>query len=193
MYEEALKDGKTKIPHVKFVLLGETRHGKTSLLRLLEGEEFEPDSSSTVGIDCDLVSTKTFDGMDEGSWKKHDGLSYPEAVAGIVVKKLPQSDTPAIRQRSHPGDLTKEYAKRQIAKLFPPPSFTRWTSSTAFACTGTSSWCTCFRGGQHPGTAQVPTTFLPASRQIESDGPGLTTAAWGGQGTPTPPTPAAEA
>ena len=65
MYEEALKDGKTKIPHVKFVLLGETRHGKTSLLRLLEGEEFDPDSSSTDGIDCDLVSNKTVDGMDE--------------------------------------------------------------------------------------------------------------------------------
>ena len=123
MYEEALKDGKTKIPHVKFVLLGETRHGKTSLLRLLEGEEFDPDSSSTDGIDCDLVSSKTIDGMDEGSWKKHDSLSYPEAVAGIVVRKLPQSDTPAIRQRSHPGDLTKEYAEQQIAKLFhPPPS-----------------------------------------------------------------------
>ena len=61
MYEEALKDGKTKMPHVKFVLLGETRHGKTSLLRLLEGEEFDPDSSSTDGIDCDLVSSKTVD------------------------------------------------------------------------------------------------------------------------------------
>ena len=83
VYEEALKDGKTKIPHVKFVLLGEARHGKTSLLRLLEGEEFDPNSSSTDGIDCDLVSSKTLDGMDKGSWKKHDSLSYPEAVASM--------------------------------------------------------------------------------------------------------------
>ena len=154
MYEEALKDGKTKIPHVKFVLLGETRHGKTSLLRLLEGEEFEPNSSSTVGIDCDLVSTKTFNGMDEGSWKKHDSLSYPEAVAGIVVKKLPQSDTPAIRQRNHPGDLTKEYAERQIAKLFhPPPSVVP-------------------HGGHPPQhlPAQAPPRGVPVSRVASAQG-----------------------
>ena len=154
MYEEALKDGKTKIPHVKFVLLGETRHGKTSLLRLLEGEEFDPDSSSTDGIDCDLVSSKTLDGMDEGSWKKHDSLSYPEAVAGIVVSKLPQSDTPAIRQRSHPGDLTKEYAEQQIAKLFrPPPSVVP-------------------HGGHPPQhlPAQAPPRGVPVSRVASAQG-----------------------
>ena len=154
MYEEALKDGKTKIPHVKFVLLGETRHGKTSLLRLLEGEEFEPDSSSTDGIDCDLVSSKTLDGMDEGSWKKHDSLSYPEAVADIVVKKLPQSDKPAIKQRSHPSDLTKEYAKRQIAKLFrPPPSVVP-------------------HGGHPPQhlPAQAPPPGVPASKEASAQG-----------------------
>ena len=154
MYEEALKDGKTKIPHVKFVLLGETRHGKTSLLRLLEGEEFDPDSCSTDGIDCDLVSNKTVDGMDEGSWKKHDSLSYPEAVADIVVRELPQSDTPAIRQRSHPGDLTKEYAERQIAKLFrPPPSVVPY--------------------GGHPPQhlpAQAPSRGVPVSRVASAQG-----------------------
>lgn len=118
MYEEALKDGKTQIPHVKFVLLGEAGHGKTSLLRLLEGEKFEPDSTSTEGIDCDLVSSKTLDGS---SWEKSKGLSYPEAVAGIVVKKLPQPVTPAIRQRSHLDDLTKEDIEQRIGRLFDPP------------------------------------------------------------------------
>ena len=154
VYEEALKDGKTKIPHVKFVLLGETRHGKTSLLRLLEGEEFDPNSSSTDGIDCDLVSSKTLDGIDEGSWKKHDSLSYPEAVAGILVRKLPQSDTPAIRQRSHPGDLTKEYAEQQIAKLFrPPPSVVP-------------------HGGHPPQRlrAQAPPCGAPVSKEASAEG-----------------------
>ena len=121
MYEEALKDGKTQIPHIKFVLLGEAGHGKTSLLRLLEGEEFEPDSTSTEGIDCDLVSSKTFIGTDDSCWKKHDRLTYAEAVASIVVKNLSDPDTPAKRQRSHQDDLTEEVIKQQIARLFHPP------------------------------------------------------------------------
>ena len=121
MYEEALKDGKTQIPHIKFVLLGEAGHGKTSLLRLLEGEEFKPDWTSTEGIDCDLISSKTFTGTDEACWKKHDRLTYPEALANIVVKNLSEPDTPAMRQRSHQDDLTEEVIKQQIARLFHPP------------------------------------------------------------------------
>ena len=119
MYEEALKDGKTKIPHVKFVLLGETRHGKTSLLRLLEGEEFDPNSSSTDGIDCDLVSSKTLVG---DSWKKHDRLNSTDALAGILMKSLPEATTASTDKQNKPWEsLTVAGAERQIAKLFRPP------------------------------------------------------------------------
>ena len=116
MYEEALKDGKTKIPHVKFVLLGEARHGKTSLLRLLEGEEFDPNSSSTDGIDCDLVSSKTLVG---DSWKKHDRLNSTDALAGILMKSLPEATTASTDKPWK--RLTVAGAERQIAKLFRPP------------------------------------------------------------------------
>ena len=118
VYEEALKDGKTKIPHVKFVLLGEARHGKTSLLRLLEGEEFDPDSSSTDGIDCDLVSSKTLVG---DSWKKHDRLNSTDALAGILMKSLPEATTASTDKQNKPWKrLTVAGAERQIAKLFRP-------------------------------------------------------------------------
>ena len=121
MYEEALKDGRTQIPHVKFVLLGEAGHGKTSLLRLLEELEFVPKWKSTEGIECELVSSKTLDGTDEGSWNRDDGLTYPEALANIVVKNLPEPNTPAMRQRSHQDDLTEEDIKQLIGRLFHPP------------------------------------------------------------------------
>ena len=124
MYEEALKDGKTQIPHVKFVLLGEAGHGKTSLLRLLEGEKFEPDSTSTEGIDCDLVSSKTLVGTDEASWKKHDRLNSTDALAGVLKKNLPEPATAAAAKQKNPLDgLTETEIDRQIEKLFhPPPS-----------------------------------------------------------------------
>ena len=122
MYEEALKDGRTQIPHVKFVLLGEAGHGKTSLLRLLEGEEFEPDSTSTEGIDCDLVSSKTFIGTDEACWKKHDRLNSIDALAGILEKNLPEPETGATAKQKSPWDgLTEAEAEQRIARLFRPP------------------------------------------------------------------------
>ena len=124
MYEEALKDGKTQIPHVKFVLLGEAGHGKTSLLRLLEGEKFEPDSTSTEGIDCDLVSSKTLVGTDEASWKKHDRLNSTDALAGYLKKNLPEPATTATAKQNNPlYGLTETEIDQQIEKLFrPPPS-----------------------------------------------------------------------
>ena len=49
IYKDALSHGQMRIPHVKLVILGEARHGKTSLLKLLEGLEFEPNRDSTEG------------------------------------------------------------------------------------------------------------------------------------------------
>ena len=80
MYEESFNEGKTRCPYVKLVLLGEAGHGKTSLLRLLKGEEFVPEWNSTEGIECDLVSSMTLDGI---SWKKHD---VPDIVSQNLVE-----------------------------------------------------------------------------------------------------------
>ena len=152
MYEEALKDGKTKIPHVKFVLLGETRHGKTSLLRLLEGEEFEPDSSSTDGIDCDLVSSKTLVG---DSWKKHDRLNSTDALAGILMKSLPEATAASTGKQNKPWEsLSVAGAERQIANLFrPAPSVVP-------------------RGGHRPQSlpAQAPPRGVPAFEAASTHG-----------------------
>ena len=71
IYKEALRDGKSKIPHVKMVILGEARHGKTSLLRLLENEKFISDSKSTEGIETDLVSTQSL-----SDWTKRKPITY---------------------------------------------------------------------------------------------------------------------
>ena len=122
VYEEALKDGKTKIPHVKFVLLGEAGHGKTSLLRLLEGEEFVPEWNSTEGIECDLVSSKTLDGTDEGSWKKNDKLNAIDALASFLGKNLPEPEvTAAAKPKTLWDDLAEAGADQHIARLFHPP------------------------------------------------------------------------
>ena len=181
MYEEALKDGKTKIPHVKFVLLGETRHGKTSLLRLLEGEEFEPDSSSTDGIDCDLVSSKTVVG---DSWKKHDRLNSTDALAGILMKSLPAATKVATGKQNKPWErLTVAEAEQQIAKLFQlapsvvPCGGHRPQSLPAHTPTrGVPAFEAASTHGQHeiqpPYSLQSPTRFYPTA-QASQPQPGV--------------------
>lgn len=80
----------TQIPRIKLVLLGEAGHGKTSLLRLLVGEEFVPEWNSTEGIECDLVSSRT---LDRTSWKKCDVRNVSEVVADNVLQNLSNPDT----------------------------------------------------------------------------------------------------
>ena len=124
VYKQALKNGKTQIPRVKFVLLGEAGHGKTSLLRLLEGEEFVPEWNSTEGIECGLVSSETLDGTDDACWKKNDRFNSIDAYSGILGKNLPEPEVAATaKSKTIWDDLTEAGADQHIARLFrfPPP------------------------------------------------------------------------
>ena len=114
IYKEALRDGKSKIPHVKMVILGEARHGKTSLLRLLENEKFISDSKSTEGIETDLVSTQSL-----SDWTKRKPITYSHALAKHVKEVAPDSvqgrNKPETKQRP------KEQIEQEINDIFPKP------------------------------------------------------------------------
>ena len=56
-YHKALKDGKRKINECMLVVLGEARVGKTSLLRNMTGDEFNPKLDSTCGIENQYIET----------------------------------------------------------------------------------------------------------------------------------------
>jgi ankyrin repeat protein/GTPase SAR1 family protein len=116
IYKDALSQGETEIPHVKLVVLGEARHGKTSLLKLLEGLEFDPHSGSTEGIECELVTTRTVDGK---SWSSEGQSPYaPFAhMLRTLLASLPKKDP---SEEKTPKSLTKTQVDLRIKQLFPP-------------------------------------------------------------------------
>ena len=96
------------------VILGEARHGKTSLLRLLENEKFISDSKSTEGIETDLVSTQSL-----SDWTKRKPITYSHALAKHVNEVAPDSvqgrNKPETKQRP------KEQIEQEINNIFPKP------------------------------------------------------------------------
>ena len=96
------------------VILGEARHGKTSLLRLLENEKFIFDSKSTEGIETDLVSTQSL-----SDWTKQKPITYSHALAKHVKEVAPDSvqgrNKPETKQRP------KEQIEQEINNIFPKP------------------------------------------------------------------------
>ncbi|XP_031551272.1 uncharacterized protein LOC116288602 [Actinia tenebrosa] len=89
-YEEALKSGKTKNPRLLVMVVGPARAGKTSLLKSLNGEEFDPKEDSTDGIQLQ----RTFCKSQENCWSKESdkGISYADCMADIIHKNLQGGD-----------------------------------------------------------------------------------------------------
>ena len=92
-YNKALSKGKTRVRRIPVMLIGQDRSGKTSLKKSLRGIRFNPDESSTVGIDVDpsyfKVTTeiwKTGEKDQEANTK--DAISYEQHAARLVVKIL---------------------------------------------------------------------------------------------------------
>ncbi|XP_020898354.1 uncharacterized protein LOC110237116 isoform X2 [Exaiptasia diaphana] len=81
-YDNALLNGKTKNRRLFLMLIGPSRSGKTSLLKSLKGEVFDPDEDSTDLIALNRYCCKLIDGI----WVK-DGASEDEVSFDSVVSK----------------------------------------------------------------------------------------------------------
>lgn len=92
VYRDALKNGKKKIPLCNLIILGEKRVGKTSVLRLLVLDGFDPNQDSTRGIDNLLIDTHQIGAED---WQKKDKstidqqtdlqLKFARGVSGLML------------------------------------------------------------------------------------------------------------
>ena len=52
-YQNALLEGKTIVKRVPIMFIGQGQSGKTSLKRSLKGERFNPEETTTIGIESD--------------------------------------------------------------------------------------------------------------------------------------------
>ncbi|XP_031551165.1 uncharacterized protein LOC116288505 [Actinia tenebrosa] len=85
-YEKALESGKTKNRRLPVMVVGPARAGKTSLLKSLNGEKFDPKEDSTEGIHLQ----HTFCKSQENCWSKEsdEGISFTDCMADIIHKNL---------------------------------------------------------------------------------------------------------
>ncbi|XP_068692367.1 uncharacterized protein [Montipora capricornis] len=96
-YKKALKEGMTRVKRIPIMLIGQDRSGKTSLKKSLRGIRFNPDESSTVGIDVDpsyfKVTTETWKiGETDQGANKEVATSYEHNIALLVVENLKEQE-----------------------------------------------------------------------------------------------------
>ncbi|PFX27496.1 hypothetical protein AWC38_SpisGene7817 [Stylophora pistillata] len=97
-YNRAIEEGKTSVKRVPIMLIGQGQSGKTSLKRSLKGEEFNPDESSTVGIETDpsycRVSTEVWK-MGEATRGRDSNMeliSYERHTARYIASSLEKKE-----------------------------------------------------------------------------------------------------
>ena len=136
-YMMELRKGKTKMPRCKLMILGEAGVGKTSLLSLLTGDEFNPDHNETEGVATDFVSTAT---INTDNWKKkamEGDEEYKDAAARKLAGILPDPKLPTSKcskkqffpqQLSHLkrqfDALKKKYTQQQLQTVQVKPKST---------------------------------------------------------------------
>ena len=137
-YMTELRKGKTKMPRCKLMILGEAGVGKTSLLSLLTGDEFNPEHNETEGVTTDFVSTTI---INTDNWKKkamEGDKEYKDAAARKLAEILPDPKLPTSKhskkqffpqQLSHLkrqfDALKKKYTQQQLqtVQVKPKPTF----------------------------------------------------------------------
>ena len=96
-YNKALTEGKTHVRRIPIMLIGQDRSGKTSLKKSLRGIRFNPDESSTVGIDVDpsyfKVTTEIWK-IGETDQVANDQVmtTYEHNLARLVVENLKEQE-----------------------------------------------------------------------------------------------------
>ena len=111
-YNRALTEGKTRVRRIPIMLIGQDRSGKTSLKRSLQGLRFNPDESSTVGIDVDpsyfKVTTEIWKTgkKDQAANKEEMAASFEHHVARVVVENLREQElTSEVKTMNKSKDL----------------------------------------------------------------------------------------
>lgn len=115
------------MPRCKLMIVGEAGVGKTSLLSLLTGEDFNPKHKETEGVDTDFVNTFTIrtDTWEKRAFKYYRlDEEYKEISARKLAKILPDSKPPVVKPIKQPvshSSLKKQFDTLMM-KLTQQPS-----------------------------------------------------------------------
>ena len=118
-YRQLLRRGKKKkMPRCNLIALGEERVGKTSLLCLLMGKEFDGNRKPTQGIDNECVDVVTSVHLSSQTWKKEEEgdrtRKSDEQFAYSVAEQLPKRKTTPEKQST---SMKEDDLKRAITGI----------------------------------------------------------------------------
>ena len=116
-FVQELRKGKVKMPRCKLMILGEAGVGKTSLLSLLTGEEFNPNHHETEGVDTDFVRTSNICSV---TWKKkamEGDEEYIDVAAKQLAKSLPDEEQAVKHKKKRVNVSSHALLKQQIESL----------------------------------------------------------------------------
>ena len=105
------------MPRCKLMILGEAGVGKTSLLSLLTGEEFNPDHHETEGVDTDFVRTSNICSV---TWKKkamEGDEEYKDVAAKQLAQILPDKEQPVKHKKKRADIPSRTVLKQQFELL----------------------------------------------------------------------------
>ena len=130
------------MPRCKLMILGEAGVGKTSLLSLLTGEEFNPNHHETEGVDTDFVRTSNICSV---TWKKkamEGDEEYKDVAAKQLAQILPDKEQPVKHKKKRANVpshtelkqqfelLVKEYTTQKEPSAPPKPKSKQFNTST---------------------------------------------------------------
>ena len=119
-YNNALREGRTRVQRVPVMFIGQDRSGKTSLKHSLKGQLFNPDEKSTVGIDVDRlthfkVSTEVWKTGEKDQQTSLEAISYEHHAAKLIVGSL-------MEEKQTPGNSSSVSALKPLEPLSPGQS-----------------------------------------------------------------------
>lgn len=131
------------MPRCKLMILGEAGVGKTSLLSLLTGEDFNPHHEETEGVDLDFLRTsnicsvtwekKAMEGDEEYKEvaAKQLALALPDKEEPVKHKKKKQAKTPSLTSlRQHLNSLVRKYNDKNKEPVIAPQPKPRQTHTS---------------------------------------------------------------
>ncbi|XP_070562814.1 uncharacterized protein [Ptychodera flava] len=123
IYEAAEDVGKLPFNRSKVMFLGDARVGKTSLRRLLMGEQFQIDEPSTEGIDTRMCTAKEVDYSWKESKSQH-GNDFEIGASWYTAKTAIESSPKQTREPPSPPKTPKvKTSKRSL-------TFREWVNQT---------------------------------------------------------------
>ena len=131
-YQKALSEGKTSVKRVPIMFIGQGQSGKTSLKRSLKGERFNPEETSTEGIEMDPsycnVSKELWKvgGKTQSTNADPAPISYEQRTAQFILTSLkeggkePKSNkmkNDAVLMHDETPSFTEDESSRETGSL----------------------------------------------------------------------------